>query len=107
MIVYIVNSKGFYLGINTKKTAIEQELIYVEIPVITSFIKPKWDNENWIEGASQEEIDSYNNEILIQKKKEANELLKETDWYIIRFQETGKLIPQEILDLREEIRNQF
>jgi hypothetical protein len=60
-----------------------------------------------IEGATTEEIDFYNNEILLQKKKEAHDLLKETDWYIIRFQETGKPIPQEILDLREQIRNSY
>lgn len=41
------------------------------------------------------------------KKKLAYEELKETDWYIIRFQETGKEIPQEILNLREQIRNRY
>ena len=39
-------------------------------------------------------------------KRQAYNLLKETDWYIIRQQETGKEIPQDVLDKRQSIRNQ-
>jgi len=40
-----------------------------------------------------------------QKNNEARQYLDSTDWYIIRHQENGKAIPQEILDAREEARN--
>lgn len=35
----------------------------------------------------------------------AKQYLSETDWYVIRFQETGKLIPEEVSLKREEARN--
>ena len=41
-----------------------------------------------------------------QVKRQAYNLLKETDWYIVRQQETGKEIPQDVLDERQSIRNQ-
>ena len=43
--------------------------------------------------------------ILIDKtRNSARTELSETDWYIIRKQETGKEIPQDILNLRSKIR---
>lgn len=41
-----------------------------------------------------------------QVKRQAYNLLKETDWYIVRQQETGKEIPQDVLNERQSIRNQ-
>ena len=41
-----------------------------------------------------------------QVKRKAYNLLSETDWYIVRQQETGKEIPQDVLNERESIRNQ-
>lgn len=38
------------------------------------------------------------------KKAGALIYLKETDWYIVRFQETSKVVPQEVLDKRAEAR---
>lgn len=51
-----------------------------------------------------EEVDNskFKLEIL---KKQAHEQLKETDWYITRFAETGKPIPNEILQQRQLIRD--
>lgn len=39
-----------------------------------------------------------------QVKRQAYNLLKETDWYIVRQQETGEEVPEEILDERSRIR---
>jgi hypothetical protein len=45
----------------------------------------------------------------IEKQQIANvqalKYLKDTDWYILRYSETGKSIPKEILSKREEQRN--
>ena len=38
------------------------------------------------------------------KKKEANDLLHRTDWYVIRKQEKGTAIPKEISDYRDAVR---
>lgn len=39
-----------------------------------------------------------------QVKRQAYNILKETDWYIVRQQETGEKVPEEILDERSRIR---
>jgi len=38
-------------------------------------------------------------------KQRAYQQLLQTDWYVVRFIETGKPIPQDVLDMRNEIRN--
>lgn len=38
-------------------------------------------------------------------KEQANAVLKETDWYVIRKQETGEAIPQDVLDHRSTVRS--
>lgn len=40
------------------KTMPVDEYDYIEEPVEGTFYKPKWDGEKWIEGATQEYIDS-------------------------------------------------
>jgi hypothetical protein len=39
--------------------------------------------------------------------QEARKYLKDTDWYVIRKQETGKEIPSDILTAREEARKRI
>lgn len=39
-------------------------------------------------------------------KEKAKNILADSDWYIVRKQETGKEVPQDILDYRANIRNQ-
>jgi hypothetical protein len=44
-------------------------------------------------------------EIKIDRIKErANSVLSETDWYVVRKQETGESIPQSVIDHRAEVR---
>jgi hypothetical protein len=94
-----IDNNGYYLGVS-KETNDGMEF-YTEVQIVGNFIKFKFDGKAWIEGASTEEIA----DLLQQKKQIANELLKETDWYITRFAETGKEIPKEILELRQQIRD--
>jgi hypothetical protein len=94
-----IDESGFYLGISSESN--DGMEFYTQVPIVGDFIKFKFDGNAWVEGASTEEIADLSQ----QKKEIANELLKETDWYVIRFQETGKPIPQDILDLRKQIRD--
>jgi hypothetical protein len=41
----------------------------------------------------------------VTKKKTAKDYLQTTDWYVIRYMETGKPIPQEVKVKRQECRN--
>ena len=60
--------------------------------------------QNLLDELAQQE---QNEELAAQQKQvvaEALSLLSSTDWYIIRLQETGKPVPQEILDARAQAR---
>ena len=72
-----------------------------------NLIKPFWNGSEWIEGAKAEEIAEQELEKQkILKQKQYEELL-ETDWYVVRFVETGVKIPEEILQQRQDIRNKY
>lgn len=84
--VWRIDSQGFYLEPDMKN---EEELTEFDIttPVNTdetnTFYKPKWDDEKWIEGWTQEEIDEWkaqNNQPSIPSElevlKEENKMLK-------------------------------
>jgi len=53
---------------------------------------------------TQEEIDEANR---LTQNREALKYLSDTDWYVIRYQETGEPIPQDILATRAEARNKI
>lgn len=96
---YLLDDNGFYLGVQSEMPFEGKN--QTNVAINGNFVKFKFDGENWVEGATAEELA----ELQKAKKQLANELLKETDWYVIRFQETGKEIPQEILELRRQIRD--
>jgi hypothetical protein len=100
-------TSGKVLYCVTEITTLQDNEIAVDELVTEKFVSAfyNFENKEFYEGATAEQIAEYQNEILQQKKEIANELLKETDWYVIRFQETGKPIPQDILDLRKQIRD--
>lgn len=78
--------------------------LWTNVPYIERFVKPKFINILWIEGATPEELAEAKIEENKQKDLACyNELLK-TDWYFIRKQDTGGDIPQYIIDERNLIR---
>lgn len=55
--------------------------------------------------ATQEEIEAYKVSVELTKTKaEALAYLASTDWYIIRFADSGVEVPQEVKDKRAEAR---
>lgn len=50
-------------------------------------------------------LPSLTEEQIALNKEQVYSQLQETDWYVVRMMETGKPIPQEILDQREQLRN--
>jgi hypothetical protein len=68
------------------------------------YINLKFDGLIYFEGATIEEIQATKKQV--QNLEIYNELLL-TDWYIVRFVETGISIPTEILAERQEIRNRY
>jgi hypothetical protein len=54
-----------------------------------------------------QEIEEQENQHQQELKRQAHEELLKTDWYVVRFVETGVEIPEEILKQRQEIRNKY
>lgn len=71
------------------------------------YINLKFDGLVYFEGANIEEIaQAENAKKQAQKLEVYNELLL-TDWYVVRYVETGIAIPSEILAERQAIRNRY
>jgi hypothetical protein len=113
---YIINRDGFLLdyteefiekGIPNGINILDWNIIETELIVDTTFKKPKWFNNKWIEGMSKEDITLNNQSKINYLNKLQHEELILTDWYYIRFLETEIPIPEEIIQQRQEIRNKY
>ena len=93
------NTENKYIGVT--ETEPEDELWTLEQPI--NLIFPIWNETEWNEGATQEDLD-----IIIKSNKQSCYIeLLETDWYFIRKAETGIEVPSEILQQRAEIRAKY
>jgi hypothetical protein len=103
----IDNTTGKVLYCVTEIDSLKENEIAVNELLTEDFVSAfyNFETKEFYEGATETEMELHNLEVSTQKKQIANELLKETDWYVIRFQETGKEIPKDILELRQQIRD--
>jgi hypothetical protein len=76
-------------------------------PYLGGLVKEKWNGNAWIESATIEEIQEVQNKIKELLNKQQYDELFPTDWYIVRYVETGIAIPKSILDVRQAIRNKY
>ena len=53
---FITDENGFYTGLLLKE--LNGHKFYTEVPILEHFVKPKFVNGEWIEGATNEEIDA-------------------------------------------------
>ena len=83
------------------------EIIETDLFINNNFLVNKWNGSEWIEGATPEEIAEQELEKQKILKQQQYEELLETDWYVVRFVETGVKIPEEILQQRQDIRNKY
>ena len=67
-------------------------------------VKVKYDGRFYHSSGDPRPIEDLRTFFIEQKKNEANDLLHETDWYIIRKQEKGTAIPKKVSDYRDAIR---
>ena len=83
-----------------------ENAIYIEN---CNFIKPKVNPTTFevYEGATPKEIEEQQLEQQKLLKQQQYEELLPTDWYVVRYMETGVAIPEEILQQRQEIRNKY
>lgn len=116
MIARILNNefKGLYTNdflIKNLDKVINGQLVsewqLTEVLPNENLIKPIWNGTEWIEGATPEEIAEQELEKQKILKQQQYEELLPTDWYVVRFIETGIPVPEEILQQRQEIRNKY
>jgi hypothetical protein len=88
---------------------VSEKEIMVDKLLTENFLIPLWNftTEEFYEGATEEEIQAKEIDIIAERKRMQHAELLETDWYVVRFAETGVPIPQEIIDLRNQIRNKY
>lgn len=104
----ILNKSGKVLFSTNENYTCSKDEMFTELQLTDFMINPYFDfkTSTFYENASEEEIEQARNEKEIEIRKQAYEKLLETDWYVIRFLETGKAIPADILELRSKIRQQ-
>lgn len=79
--VYKIDDNGFY--VEPVLVSVDEELTedLVEIPFPNGLYRPQWTGSEWIEGATQEEIDNIKNQQPepneVEKIKQENENLKQ------------------------------
>lgn len=81
--------------------------LHTTVPLTINFIKPQFDGEQWIEGATAPEIDERNAAKIAELKIECYKELNVTDWVWIRKNETGQEPPEAILQERAAIRANY
>jgi hypothetical protein len=72
-----------------------------------NFIKPKWDGNEWVEGASVQDIAQWKASKISALKIEQFNELQQTDWYIIRQVDTGEQVPEHVQKERTDIRLKY
>lgn len=101
---HLYNENGRNIGITGLEPAHSN---WTLTPYLGGFVKEFWNGSEWIESASTEEIESQKADILKYSKEQQYKELLPTDWYVIRFAESGIAIPQNILNERQAIRNKY
>jgi len=64
---HIINNEGFYIGFGGSKTELQEgQSIVPTAPPNNELIKAKWNGQEWIEGATPEEIAEYQKSLVPQ-----------------------------------------
>lgn len=105
---YYIDKEGKYRGEYTRLDLVERyELIEVPIAPSSELLTPIWNGLQWIEGATEQELQVIKqNKIDELNKLQFDELLV-TDWAFIRRLEEDTEIPLEIVNERNEIRAKY
>ena len=100
----ILNKSGKVIFSTNENYNCSNDEMFTELQLTEFMINPYFDFEKNEFYDAATEVEKLN------RKKELNkqsyDKLIETDWYIIRHIETGKEIPADILEIRNNIRNE-
>ena len=81
----------------------KQALGITEVPDV---VEPRYDQRFWWGPNNPKDHDQLKEQWVATTKQTAGSLLNQYDWYITRQAETGKAVPQEVLDYRAAVRTQ-
>jgi hypothetical protein len=112
-VVYNLKTGGIIREINGPQTVIKKERLNDDESILTDNDVIDWPNsldDKQVDPDKQELIwdvslsEAKSNKIT-DVKESAQDTLNETDWYVVRQQETGESIPQEVKDHRAKVRS--
>ena len=101
---YRYNESFQYIGVTETKPV---DSLWTNVDYIDRFTKPTFLDGVWVEGASDEQLQLVNQDTIKRLKINCYNELQPTDWYFIRKQETGKEVPQNILEERLAIKAKY
>lgn len=84
--VWLIDENGYYL--NKSKFVDKVGLNMTEVPLLVGYVKPQLINGEWVEGATEEEIQAYNDAKPIIAPIKTNEELTEENnhlWQTVEF----------------------
>jgi hypothetical protein len=100
-----IDENGYFIS-NYTENHIKEEWHMVE-PYNGTFIQPKWNGSQWIEGATEQQHSEWLAGKIALLKAEQFAELQPTDWYIIRQMDTGVPVPEHIREQRAAIRAKY
>lgn len=98
------DNRGTYYNKETKEK-VEINKPEDDISTLTKLVPKEfevWENDKWVL-----DIEEKENFEQMNINSKSRQYLSETDWYVIRKQETGKEVPAEIVQFRQEARNKI
>jgi hypothetical protein len=105
MIKAKIDKDGYYIS-NYTPEHVQEGWIMVEA-YDGNFINPKWDGNQWVEGASVQDVAQWKAAKIGSLKIDQYNELQPTDWYIIRQVDTGEPVPENIQQERASIRAKY
>ncbi len=78
--IHIIDNQGYYIGFSGNNYEFKEGESGAPIPPNSLFLKPRWNNVEWIEGASAEELSIHNDFLRGEKIKATYEQRKADGW---------------------------
>lgn len=93
---YIIDENGFYVGFGGPNTELQEGQQEVPFPPEEGFVRPKWVQEQWVEGGTSEEVAEFEDAKRSELIKSAYEQRKADGWQA--YQEFRAGMVKEIYD---------
>ena len=98
---------GYFAGNYSRIKYVPANKTVCEVFYDGNFYNAFYNGTEWIEKATAQEIEEANKSTVQNLNLQQYQELLSTDWYYIRYVETGQEVPLEIKQQRQEIREKY